>query len=91
MLNFQTFNENAPGPVLLIAHGLYGSGRNWGVIAKRLSDERTVVIVDMRNHGQSAWQDSHTYADLAADLVEVIHIWIDQRMCWGILWVAKRP
>ena len=73
MLNFQTFNENAPGPVLLIAHGLYGSGRNWGVIAKRLSDERTVITVDMRNHGQSAWQDSHTYADLAADLATVIH------------------
>ena len=71
MLNFQIFNENALAPVLLIAHGLYGSGRNWGVIAKRLSDERTVITVDMRNHGQSAWQDSHTYADLAADLAEV--------------------
>ncbi|MEP0210757.1 MAG: alpha/beta fold hydrolase [Paracoccaceae bacterium] len=73
MLNLQLFNETAPGPALLIAHGLYGSGRNWGVIAKRLSDERTVVTVDMRNHGQSDWQDSHTYTDLAADLSEVVH------------------
>lgn len=57
---------------LLIVHGLYGSGRNWGVLAKRLSDERLVVVVDMRNHGNSFWSDSHTYCDMADDLAEVI-------------------
>ncbi len=57
---------------LLIAHGLFGSGRNWGVIAKRLSDEREVVSVDMRNHGSSFWSDSHTYPDMAEDLSQVI-------------------
>jgi esterase len=40
-------------PTLVIAHGLYGSGRNWGVIARRLADHREVVAVDMRNHGES--------------------------------------
>ncbi|MEO0371895.1 MAG: alpha/beta fold hydrolase [Pseudomonadota bacterium] len=59
-------------PGLLIAHGLYGSGRNWGVIAKRLSDQRRVVTVDMRNHGSSPWFDSHSYEDLAGDLAEVL-------------------
>lgn len=58
-------------PPLLIAHGLYGSGRNWGVIAKRLSDQRPVIAVDMRNHGSSPWFDSHSYHDLAADLAEI--------------------
>ncbi|MBV0911335.1 alpha/beta fold hydrolase [Anianabacter salinae] len=57
---------------LLIAHGLFGSARNWGVIAKRLSDRGPVVAVDMRNHGDSPWTDSHGYDDLAADLAEVI-------------------
>lgn len=57
---------------LIIAHGLYGSGRNWGVIAKRLADRRDVVAVDMRNHGQSPRADSHSYPDMAADLAEVI-------------------
>ena len=65
-----------PGPTdrpgLLIAHGLFGSGRNWGVIAKRLSDKRRVVAVDMRNHGQSPWFETHRYPDLAGDLAEVI-------------------
>jgi len=59
-------------PGLLIVHGLYGSGRNWGVIAKRLSDTRQVVAVDMRNHGVSNWKDTHSYADLASDLTEVL-------------------
>ena len=59
-------------PGLLIAHGLYGSGRNWGVIAKRLSDQRRVVAVDMRNHGLSPWKETHSYNDLAGDLAEVL-------------------
>ena len=62
--------EDRPG--LLIAHGLYGSGRNWGVIAKRLSDQRHVVTVDMRNHGASPWFKTHSYHDLATDLAEVL-------------------
>jgi pimeloyl-ACP methyl ester carboxylesterase len=57
---------------LVIAHGLYGSARNWGVIARRLADRRDVIAVDMRNHGASAWADSHSYPDMAADLAAVI-------------------
>ena len=56
----------------VIAHGLYGSARNWGVIARRLADRRDVIAVDMRNHGASGWTDSHSYPDMAADLAEVI-------------------
>jgi len=59
-------------PTLLIAHGLYGSARNWGAIAKRLSKTRPVVAVDMRNHGASPWSDRHGYDDLAGDLLEAL-------------------
>lgn len=72
MLEYTEFGP-ATGKPLLIAHGLFGSGRNWGVIAKRLSDSRRVIAVDMRNHGQSPWTDTHTYEDLASDLAEVIN------------------
>ncbi|MDK3019986.1 alpha/beta fold hydrolase [Pseudodonghicola flavimaris] len=72
MLNTILHGTPTAEPPLLIAHGLFGSGRNWGVIAKRLSDERQVIAVDMRNHGQSPWSPQHGYADLAADLAEVI-------------------
>lgn len=68
------YSEIGPsgGTPLLIVHGLYGSGRNWGVIAKRLSDTRRVITVDLRNHGESFWSDDHSYPDLAQDLAGVI-------------------
>ncbi|SFO40205.1 Pimeloyl-ACP methyl ester carboxylesterase [Roseovarius lutimaris] len=72
MLNMIEHGARTDAPGLLIAHGLYGSGRNWGVIAKRLSDTRHVVAVDMRNHGASAWQDTQSYTDMAGDLAEVL-------------------
>ena len=59
-------------PPLVIAHGLYGSGRNWGVIARRLADWRQVVAVDTRNHGESPRADTQSYPDMAGDLAEVI-------------------
>ncbi len=72
MLNVIRHGTSTDRAPLLIAHGLFGSARNWGVIARRLSDTREVVAVDMRNHAGSDWSDSHSYADLADDLAEVI-------------------
>ncbi|WP_437436551.1 alpha/beta fold hydrolase [Ruegeria arenilitoris] len=72
MLNTIIHGEPTANPPLLIAHGLYGSARNWGVIARRLADERQVVAVDMRNHAYSMWTEQHSYGDLANDLAEVI-------------------
>ena len=72
MLNQITHGTPTAARPLLIVHGLYGSARNWGVIAKRLSDARQVVAVDQRNHGASPRTESHSYPDMAADLAEVI-------------------
>ncbi|RYH10557.1 alpha/beta fold hydrolase [Tropicimonas sp. IMCC6043] len=60
------------GIPLLIVHGLFGSARNWGVLAKRLSVDRPVLAVDMRNHGESFRAEAHGYEDMAADLARVI-------------------
>ncbi len=72
MLNTIVHGQPTDRPPLLIAHGLFGSARNWGVIAKRLSDERQVIVADIRNHGSSPWFASHTYPEMAADLAELI-------------------
>jgi pimeloyl-ACP methyl ester carboxylesterase len=72
MLNTIITGTDTARPPLLIAHGLFGSARNWGVIARRLAEDRKVVSVDMRNHGESFRADDHGYGDLAADLAEVI-------------------
>ena len=72
MLNYVEHGQQTDASSILIVHGLFGSARNWGVIAKRLSSDHHVIAVDMRNHGESDWQDSHNYFDLAKDLAEVI-------------------
>ncbi|MBU2961167.1 alpha/beta fold hydrolase [Citreicella sp. C3M06] len=72
MLNTLSHGAATDLPPLVIVHGLFGSARNWGVIAKRLSDVRQVIAVDQRNHGDSPWTQTHGYEDMAADLAEVI-------------------
>ena len=71
MLSYTEFGDPA-APPLMIVHGLYGSGRNWGVIAKRLSDAARVITIDLRNHGHSPRTETHSYPDLAQDIAEVI-------------------
>lgn len=72
MLETYTFGAEGSAPPILIAHGLFGSARNWNVIAKRLAEERFVISVDMRNHGASPWTAPHTYGAMADDLAEII-------------------
>ncbi len=71
MLNTVSY-DGPDGVPLLIAHGLFGSARNWGVIAKRLAATRPVIAVDMRNHSASSWYDTHSYGGMAADLAAVM-------------------
>jgi len=71
MLNYETYGDPQT-PHLLLAHGLFGSGRNWRAIAKRLAAEFHVTTVDMRNHAGSFRSDEMTYPAMATDLAEVI-------------------
>ena len=72
MLSTTLTGSATDAPPLLIAHGLFGSARNWNVIAKRLSDRGQVISVDMRNHGESPREPVQDYAGMAEDLAEVI-------------------
>jgi pimeloyl-ACP methyl ester carboxylesterase len=72
MLATQVHGTPGAAPPVLIVHGLFGSARNWGAIAKRLSDRGQVIVPDMRNHGESGWQPRHRYPDLATDLADLI-------------------
>ncbi len=66
------FGQDETRPPVLIVHGLFGSARNWRVIAKRMAEARRVITVDMRNHGTSFQAPSHNYHDLAGDLAGLI-------------------
>jgi esterase len=56
----------------LVLHGIYGSGRNWGSVARRVVEARPewgALLVDLRQHGGSRdLPGPHTLAAAAADV-----------------------
>ncbi|MDO5642437.1 MAG: alpha/beta fold hydrolase [Paracoccus sp. (in: a-proteobacteria)] len=71
-LHIYISGEDHGQPPVVLAHGLFGSAKNLGGIARRLEGAHRVIAVDMRNHGASPHDGDHSYAALAADLAEVI-------------------
>lgn len=69
-LAFTAYGEDrsVEGPPVVILHGLFGSSRNWTAIARRLSEQRPVYALDLRNHGASPWSDGMGYEDMASDV-----------------------
>ena len=65
-------NVNGEGQTLVILHGLFGSKRNWSSIARQLSDTFRVLTIDLRNHGESPWNDIHDYPSMAEDVATLI-------------------
>lgn len=53
------------GPVLAFCHGLFGQGKNWTTIARAFAADHRVLLVDMPNHGRSAWTERFDYLELA--------------------------
>ncbi|MBB1492883.1 MULTISPECIES: alpha/beta fold hydrolase [unclassified Paracoccus (in: a-proteobacteria)] len=71
-LSLTLTGQPGPQPPVLVVHGLFGQARNLGVISRALSETRQVIAVDMRNHGESPWDDRHDYDAMAEDLAGVI-------------------
>ncbi|QNN63891.1 alpha/beta fold hydrolase [Leucobacter denitrificans] len=46
-------------------HGLFGRGRNFATIAGALAPEVQSLLVDLPNHGKSAWTAEFDYAEMA--------------------------
>jgi pimeloyl-ACP methyl ester carboxylesterase len=60
------------GPRVVLLHGLFGQGRNWTAVAKALSSSARVMLVDLPNHGRSAWTDHFSYPEMAAQLADLL-------------------
>jgi esterase len=64
-----------PEQWLAVLHGIYGAGRNWGSVARKLVESRPewgVLLIDLRQHGDSAgFGPPHTVEAAAADLWHV--------------------
>lgn len=67
-----TAGDAVPERWVLVLHGIYGSGRNWGSLMRRFVDRRPewgAVLVDLRLHGGSrGFEGPHTLEAAAADV-----------------------
>lgn len=64
-LNYKTYGQGNP---IIILHGLFGTLDNWQTIARQLSEEYLVYLVDQRNHGRSPHTEDFDYSLMAEDL-----------------------
>lgn len=74
LLNYQ-INQNPDSqltPIIFI-HGLFGSLSNLGMLARDFTETRTVVQLDVRNHGLSEHSDLMNYALMAQDVIETLN------------------
>ncbi|GEO03026.1 alpha/beta hydrolase [Adhaeribacter aerolatus] len=62
------FREMGSGSPLVILHGLFGLSDNWQTLAKYLSQQYRVFLVDLRNHGRSPHSTEFNYNLMAEDL-----------------------
>jgi esterase len=65
----------APGRWLYVLHGIYGAGRNWASVARRIIRQRPdwgALLIDLRQHGSSqGFPPPHTVEAAAADLADL--------------------
>lgn len=68
--------DTGPAAWLLVLHGIYGSGRNWASVIRRVVQERGEwggLLVDLRQHGESrGFEAPHTLEACAEDLRRLI-------------------
>lgn len=70
LLNYKILGEGEP---LVILHGLFGSLDNWMTLGKKWAEERQVILVDQRNHGNSFHAEEFNYSVMADDLAKLLH------------------
>jgi len=63
--------ELGEGDPLMILHGLFGFSDNWQTHAKKLAEYYRVILVDLRNHGRSDWDEEFSYEIMADDVLEL--------------------
>jgi esterase len=73
ILNYQLQHHETSilSPIVFI-HGLFGSLSNLGILARHFSKQRTVLQIDVRNHGLSAHSSDLNYQLMAEDVLETL-------------------
>ena len=60
------------GSRVVFLHGLFGQGKNWATIAKKLAEQHQVDLIDLPHHGRSPWPERFDFAETAAMVVETL-------------------
>ena len=68
----QTTQQSTSNSPVVLIHGLFGSLDNLGVLARDLGQDRTLLQIDLRNHGQSPRSDVMNYPAMAQDVLETL-------------------
>src|ERR1700710_2007616 len=64
--------EQGEGPPLILLHGLFGTAKNLGALARGLAGQARVISLDLRNHGDSPHAPDMAYTTMAADVAETM-------------------
>lgn len=59
-------------PTLVFIHGLFGAGSNLKLLANAFANEFNILLLDLRNHGLSFHNQTHTYDTMAQDVVMLL-------------------
>ncbi|MEX5294996.1 alpha/beta fold hydrolase [Kocuria sp. CPCC 205268] len=60
------------GDRVVFLHGLFGRGKNFTRIAKDLQPDYRSLLVDLPNHGRSAWTERVDYEQMADSVAETL-------------------
>jgi len=79
VLHVLTVGDELPDdvPTVVFLHGLFGQGRNFSTIAKGLLPGARSVLVDLPNHGRSAWTETVDLAAMADAVAERVRAGAD--------------
>ncbi|MCP4078068.1 MAG: alpha/beta fold hydrolase [Gammaproteobacteria bacterium] len=63
------YTRQGEGDPLLIIHGLFGSSRNWRSLGKQFAQHYHVIMLDLRNHGDSPFDPAIDYELMVKDVI----------------------
>jgi len=71
-LHYTDWNPEGGRPILLV-HGLSANCHTWDPIAYALCEQRRVICLDLRGHGQSGWAESgYHVSSFASDIAGLV-------------------
>lgn len=66
------YEVHGSGPVLVLVHGITESRRSWDPLVPALAADHTVVMLDLRGHGESSRGPQYDLGAMASDVHELL-------------------